>query len=205
MTEMTSGVGDLLQRLRTDGVEAGEREKQRIVGEAEEKARALVAQAEAQAGEIVSAAQSQVDARRRQLDAELGMAARDFAFRFAERVKRQVIEPLIQQRVTETLSTPPVLQDALLALVKERAGGATVTVSPETRSQLEAFFRHELGRAVEDGALEVRSEDGLTGFRLQRSGESFSWDVTGEAVARELSALVEPTLRRYLQIASTKA
>ncbi len=204
MTEMTSGIGDLLQRLRKDGVEAGEKEKRRIRKSAEDEANALVAEAEARAAEIVGAARREAESKRKQLDAELGMAARDFVFRFAERVKKQIIQPLIAEKAAEALNNPDVLKEVLSALVRERAGGARVTMSPETRDLLQSYFRHELARQLQGGELELISEDGLTGFRLEREGDSFAWDVTGESVARELSALVEPSLRQYLQIAPGK-
>lgn len=199
MTEMTTGIGDLLQRLRKDGVEAGETEKQRIVREAEEQAAAVLANANRRAKEIIAAAESQVQAKRKQFDAELSMAARDFALRFAERVKKQAIEPLVKGRVDEALNSSDVLKEAFAALLHERAGGARITVSPETRSKLETYFAHELASKLQGGPLDIVSENGLSGFRLQRQGESFSWDVTGEAVANELAALVEPALRKYLQ------
>ncbi len=203
MTEMTSGIGDLLQRLRQDGVEAGEAEKQRLLRDAEEQAAALLADAKAKAKEIVAAADAEAVAKRKQLDAELGMAARDFALRFAERVKSQAIEPLVRAQVDVGLDDPNLLKEVLSGLIREKAGDASVTVSPEIQQKLGAYFERELAGQLVDGQLEIKLETGLTGFRLQRKGESFSWDVTGEAVADELSQLVEPSLRKYFQLNST--
>lgn len=201
MTEITSGIGDLLQRLRKDGVQAGETEKLRIVSEAEEQARKLVASAEAQARAILSEAKAEVQAQRAQLEAELAMAARDFVLGFAQRAGQQVIQPLVQQRVGEVLRDPQALTQLLSALVSQQAGGSRVSVSPELRDQLADYFEHELAGLMQGGALEVRSEQGLKGFRLQREGDGFVWEVTEESVARELSALVEPALRKYLTMA----
>ncbi len=203
MTEMTSGIGDLLQRLRQDGVEAGEAEKQRLLRDAEEQAAALLADAKAKAKEIVAAADAEAVAKRKQLDAELGMAARDFALRFAERVKSQAIEPLVRAQVDVGLDDPNLLKEVLSGLIREKAGDASVTVSPEIQQKLGAYFERELAGQLVGGQLEIKLETGLTGFRLQRKGESFSWDVTGEAVADELSQLVEPSLRKYFQLNST--
>lgn len=203
MTEMTSGVGDLLQRLRKDGVEAGEAEKQRILREAEEQAAALVADAKNKAKEIVAAANTQAEAKKKQLDAELGMAARDFALRFAERVKKRAVAPVVRAQVDAALADPNLLKDAISALIRGKTGDAKLTVSPETRDKLGAFFEHELARQLEGGKVELVSESGLSGFRLQRQGDTFSWDVTGEAVAHELALLVEPALRKYLDLGST--
>ncbi len=200
MTDMTSGIGDLLQRLRTDGVEAGEAEKQRIVREAEAKADAVLADAERRAKEIIAAAEAQAEARRKQLDTELNMAARDFTLRFAERVKRQKLEPLVTAKVADALGSADVLKEILVELIRSKVGSATVTLSPETRSKLEGYFQNELARLLEGEPLEIINENGLGGFRLQRHGESFTWDVTGEAVANELSLLVAPALRKYLQL-----
>jgi V/A-type H+-transporting ATPase subunit E len=200
MTEMTSGIGDLLERLRKDGVEAGESEKQRILRETEAEAATLLADAKKRAEEIVAAAESEARAKKKQLDSELNLAARDFALRFAERVKRQIIQPLVRGRVDEALASPDVLKAAITELVREKTGGAKISVSPETQNRLDSFFQNELRRLLDGGTIEVASESGLSGFRLQRQGESFIWDVTGEAIAGELATLVEPTLRKHLQL-----
>jgi V/A-type H+-transporting ATPase subunit E len=200
MSEMTSGIGDLLQRLRKDGVEAGEAEKAHILDEANAKAKKIVADAEKKAQEIVDKANTDAEAKRKQLDAELSMAARDFSFRFAERVKKQVIDPVVNENVSKAVGDLGVLKDAMSALVGEKSNGATVAISPELQGKLEGFFTGELKKKLGGGDLEIKSEDGLEGFRLQKSGESFTWDVTGEAVAREFSALVEPVLKKYFQI-----
>jgi V/A-type H+-transporting ATPase subunit E len=204
MIETTSGIGDLLQRLRKDGVEAGQAEKQRILRDAEEQAAAVLAEAKNRAQEIVAAAEADAVAKHKQLDAELTLAARDFALRFAERVKKQTIEPLVKARVEQVLADGDALKQILVALLRDGTGGATITVSPETKSALEAYFAQELARKVEGGQVEIVSENGVTGFRLQRKGDSFTWDVTGEAVAAEVAALVEPSLRKYLQFGSTR-
>ncbi len=204
MSEVTSGIGELLQRLRKDGVEAGEAEKQRILREVETKAAAQLAAAETRAAQIVAAAEAEVEAKRKQFDAELRLAARDFTLRFTERIKRQVIEPLIDRHVAEALDSAGLLETLLVELVRNEATGGRLTVSPETRSALESRLKGELAQMVESGAVRIQSEDGLSGFRLQRDGDAFTWDVTAETVARELSALVEPSLRDYFQPSSKR-
>jgi V/A-type H+-transporting ATPase subunit E len=204
MIETTSGIGDLLQRLRKDGVEAGQAEKQRILRDAEEQAAVVLAEAKKRAQEIVAAAEADAVAKHKQLDAELTLAARDFALRFAERVKKQTVEPLVKARVEQVLADGDALKQIIVALLRDGTGGASITVSPETKSALEAYFAQELARKIEGGQVEIVSESGVTGFRLQRKGDSFTWDVTGEAVAAEVAALVEPSLRKYLQFGSAR-
>src|SRR5690606_33409650 len=132
-----------------DGVEAGETERRRILQDAQDQASAVVAEAQARAKEIIAAADAEVKAKRTQLNAELTMAARDFALRFSERIKKQAIAPLVRSRVGDALNDADVLKEALIALLREKTGGAKVTVSPETRSKLEGYFLTELARMME--------------------------------------------------------
>lgn len=202
MAQTTSGIAELIGRLRKDGVDAGEAEKGRILEEANQEAAAIVASAKKTGEELLAAAKQERERLKQQLDAELAMAARDFVLRFAERVRAQVVRPVVSDAVREALSEPAFLQGTIKDLLVRYAdgGGVEVTVSPAMRQQLEGFFTQELGRALGGGEVTLRDEQGLVGFRIVRKGESFAWDFSDDAVAKELVRLVDPALKGYFAL-----
>lgn len=197
MNEAASGIANLIARIKTDGVEAGETERKARIAAAQAEAEQILATARTEAERIRAAAQADAERRSRQLDAELRMAARDFVFRLQERLSAQVLGPATSELAARALSDDQALAGLIVSLLRDASGG-TLVVDPTRRATLEATLLTALGRRAQSGGLEIRDEAGLGGFRLVRKGEHFAWDVSQEAVARELARLVEPGLRSAL-------
>lgn len=203
MSQTTSGVAELIGRLKKDGIDAGEAEKRRLLEEAEKKAAAIVAEAKTKADQLLQSAKQERDRQKQQLEAELQMAARDFVLRFSDRIKQQVIHPVVADPVKAVLDDAGFLKATLKDLcVKYAESGADIEValSPETRAKLEGFFTGELKSALGGRELSLVDENGLVGFRLAKKGDSFAWDFSLDAVAQELMRLVDPTLRGFFKL-----
>lgn len=203
MSQTTSGVAELIGRLKKDGIDAGEAEKRRLLEEAEQKAAAIIADAKAKADQLLASAKQERERQKQQLEAELQMAARDFALRFSDRIKQQVIQPVVTDPIKAVLDDPSFLKATLQELcVKVAQSGADIEValSPETRAKLEGFFTGELTRALGGRELSLVDESGLVGFRLAKKGDSFAWDFSLDAVTSELMRLVDPALRGYFKL-----
>jgi V/A-type H+-transporting ATPase subunit E len=203
-----SGIADLIGRLKKDGVDAGEAEKQRLTDEANQKAEQIIADAKQQAADLLTGAKQERDKLKAQLDAELKMAARDFSMRMGDRIKSQVIMPVVAGAAKDVLSDAEFLKKAVhevcVAVAKDGAG-VDVVVSPEMKQSLEAYFTGELAKALKGGDVSVSDESGLIGFRISPRGEGFAWDFTSDSVTQELSTLVDPALRAYFAVDGKKA
>lgn len=198
MNEAASGIANLIAKIKADGVEAGERLRQERLDAAAREAEALLARARGEAEQIVAAAKAESERRARQLDAELKMAARDFIFRLQERLSAQLLGPAASELAARTLADDEAVARLIVELLGERVSGSRLTVDAARREALEAAILRRLGAAAGEAGLEITDESGLGGFRLVRRGEHFAWDVSQDAVARELERLVEPGLRGAL-------
>ncbi|MCO4762236.1 MAG: hypothetical protein KC502_12070 [Myxococcales bacterium] len=203
MTQVTSGIAEFISRIKIDGVEEGEKERDRIVASAKEEAAKIVAQAEADAKKIRENAEKAAEKRQSQLAAELRMAARDFIFRLQERLKAQAIAPAVAAAVGDATADSELiarLLSDLLVAWGSGSGAVTAHIRPEDRTALETA----LATRITNGELVLVDEAGRAGFRLERSGDHFAWDFTAEAISRELSSLVEPGLRSCLSLTEPK-
>lgn len=208
MPETTSGIAELISHLKRDGVEAGEAEKARILKSARDEADAILADAKRRASQILDEARAEADKQRAQLTSELRMAARDFMLSFQERLRRQVTLPLVEERLRGALGDPEFLKAALKELLarfaEQGASGMEVVVDAELRQKLDAAFLKELEAAMKGGRVSISDEQGLVGFRLVPQGETFAWDFSLEAMARELAQLVDPALKRCFTLEGEK-
>lgn len=200
MTQVSSGIAEFITRIKLDGVEEGEREREKIIAAAREEAASLLKAAQADADKMRADAEEAAELRKSQLNAELRMAARDFIFRFQSQLTSQSIQPAVASSVKTAAADSGLIAKLLgdlLVAWGSGTGSVTAHIRPEDRAALEAA----LAQRITAGELTLLDEPGHGGFRLVRDGDHFSWDFTVEAMARELSSLVEPGLRDALSLA----
>ena len=105
------GVEELIDRLREEGVKAGRKEAERIVADAEARARWLVSQAQDEADNLIAKARKESQALKTSADDALQVAARDMllslrerlSHRFAGEVRRLVADKLSDQEFLSRL------------------------------------------------------------------------------------------------------
>jgi vacuolar-type H+-ATPase subunit H len=199
MAEVYGGVGELIARLKKDGVDVGESERSRILAEAQREADKLLADARGTSQKIVDAARAERERLQRQLDTEMRLAARDFISGFHQRLTSQVIRPIVNETVTSALAEDTrvffLLQEVLVAYVGGDGRAVELVVDAKKRDALVASFTGELARRAREGSLRVVGEDGLSGFRLSRKGEGYVWDMSVDAITSEMARLIDPALR----------
>ncbi len=206
MAELTSGISKLIDRIKNDGVEAGESEKNRILTEARSQAEKIVYEAGQKAEAMLTSARKESDDIRRRTEAEARMAVRDFVAGFRRNVRERMIKPIIMDHLKELLEDEAFLGELLRELVTSYAqgGGAPVEVivSPEMKEKLVAWFSKALSEELSQNELVVSGGGEGGGFFLKRDGEGFTWDFTLAAISDVLVRLVEPALKPYFDFSA---
>jgi len=205
MPELTSGINKLIDRIKSEGIQAGEAEQERLVTAASQEAERILADAHRKAETLLADAQQKASELRQRTDADLRLAVRDFVAAFQERIRSHLIKPVISEQTAKTLEDPTFLSSTLEAIckgyVQSGGGGIEATVSEKVADALGAYFSRAIGEKLE-GVSELRliEQKGLTGFRLRREAEGFTWDFTLDAIVSELAELVDPALKPYFDL-----
>ena len=216
----SSGVEQLIDRLREQAVNAGQAKAEDIVANAQKRSAWLLGEAEQEAKHIVKKAQSEADALKTAgLDA-LNLAARDTLLRlrdtllgsFSQEVQRVVGEHMANQAFVEQLIL------ALAGQVRDKTGideNAEMTIIlPETVIGVEELRKNP--EELQQGALshltaaiagdllrkgvefEV-SDEIKAGLRIHLEGSAMQIDFTDEAVSTLLLQHLQPRFRALLQ------
>ncbi len=111
------GVEELIDRLREEGVKAGRKEAERIVADAEARARWLVSQAQDEADNLIAKARRESQALKTSADDALQVAARDMLLSLRERLSHRFAGE-VRRLVADKLSD----QEFLARLILEIAG-----------------------------------------------------------------------------------
>lgn len=111
----TSGVQDLIDRIRDDGVKAAQSEADRIVREAERRASNLVAEARRDAEKLLEQAHAKIGSETEAAKQSLRLAARDTIKELSSNV-RAAFERQVERLVTSKLEDEDLLKQLIVSL-----------------------------------------------------------------------------------------
>lgn len=218
--KVSSGVEQLITRLREEGVQQGREEAQRIVEDAERRAAWLTNQARAQAEEMLIKARDEAERLRRSGEEALQIAARDAVLnmkgflgeRFAIEVRRLIGEQLrdeallremiltIAGRVREDMGLDQAGQIEVL-LPRDVIGLDELRRHPETLKEgsLSHFVLAIAQSLLREGVTFNHAPADQHGITLRLTGQDLEVELTDEAIARLLLAHLQPRFRALLE------
>ncbi len=204
---MAESVKTFIDRLQTEGVEAGRSAAEKIQSDAEQQAAKIVDDAKRQAEKIIADATSQAESLRARVQTEINLAARDAALKLQEKLNRG-INTILQHKVRDELNDTEFLkrliQDVVMQFVRaDSEGKATlsINVSPESQSKLTDWLISVMNDAPDAEGKVARLEGYLSGAGFEYSVSGGKVEITDESITEVLSGLVGPEVRKIIQSA----
>jgi V/A-type H+-transporting ATPase subunit E len=206
----SSGVQELVQRLREEGVAAGRREAEQIVAAAREEAARVLASAQREAEEMTRAKHAAIETERQAARAALDLAWRDAVLQLREQLEGAFAQRL-QLLVAAALREPAVLGDLVVdalrhALAEERsADRAQLLVGQSAAQDAQAaraidVLAAKLSKDVLQGGVElVREPRSGAGVRVHLAEHGIELAVTDEALAALLLERLLPRFRAVFE------
>lgn len=189
---------ELIDTLKTQGVQGGEEASRRIVDEANEKAKEIVARAKSEADAIVAHAKEEADNSLRQLHSSLEIAASQLLTDLKRAIEQNLLALPLGKKITETLLDLPFLKDLMTTCVREY-------VKQPERSDLSLLVSKEQIEKLSDFAMEliksqpgVREGDSLR-LKLESGGISFGFIIGTRDGAVRLDFTDEAFLELFLR------
>ncbi|MDF1577700.1 MAG: hypothetical protein RQ753_00040 [Desulfurivibrionaceae bacterium] len=217
--KFTSGVQDLIDRLREEGLAEGRREGEKIVAKAHHKAKQIVDQAYAEADGIRDKAREEAEHLRKSAQEAVQLAARDTVLSLKSTLSRQ-----FSQRISELLEETFHEEDFLKQVVLEIAGhtlseekkrdAKMEIILPEDVVGLEELRRHpekvkqgSLGQFMlstaadqfRNGVTLRTSEQQKAGLTIRLIGEDVSIDLSDESITELLLDHLLPRFRALIE------
>ena len=216
----SSGVDELIAKLREEGVAAGRAEAERIVADARAEAAQILDKASGEARSRLETARREADAYRAAGEEALKTAVRDTVLTMkADLMERFSTD--VKRLVSQQIGDPDILQKMVLEIAgraRDRADieddDALEVVLPEAVIGLEDLRNNpeELGQGrltklvlgltgemLRKGVTFSASEDAAAGIRVKVEGKSVTLDLTDEAVAALLLQHLQPRFRAVLE------
>ncbi len=216
--EVSSGVEALIERLRNEGVESGRAQAQKIVADAETRAKWLLQQAEEEAKGMRKAAREEAERLQRSGREALHAAARDALLtlkaqlnqRFTGEVRRlvggetrkkEILEKMILEVAGQAREDAEKAETAKVLLPREVIGLEELSRNPEELEQgeLTHFVRLINGKLLREGVTLGVADDEGGGLRVQLTDEGVVLDLRDEAIADVLLQHLQPRFRALLE------
>lgn len=214
--EPSSGVRSLIDRVRSEGVEAGESEAKRIVDEAHQKAARTLENARAEAARYLEEAREKARLEQEAGQAALEQGARDTVLSLQEELTQHFGRQL-RRLVEQRLGDPDFLERLILELVgaerPSESEPAEVLLprraldlhdlrdrNPELGSDpVDAFVLSVAQSELREGVSIGTVDDEQAGLRIRMSDGEIEVDVTTDAVTDLLERHLLPRFRGLLE------
>lgn len=191
---MAEQLQHLIDRIRQEGVENGEKTAEALIADAKKKAAAIVAEAQKKAQEATAKAEADAKAFAERGRQTLQQAARDLLISIGGSVGR-VVSGVVDAKVGAAL-TPETVGQMLVKLAASYgpAENLTVTLGEADAAALKGGVSKEVIDMLAKG-LQIESDREIfKGFRLGTKGGQVFHDFTKEAIAESLANFLRPDL-----------
>jgi V/A-type H+-transporting ATPase subunit E len=207
----SSGVKELIERIRDEGVHSARAEADRILTEAKARAARIVADAKAEAAAIKKEARASMEREQTATIEALRIAARDTELELRSAIMSG-FEEHVRRLVTDVTTDVSVLRDMILVLAGRAADDliqdkdAVIFVpdrlADEVSAELDEFLRKSAvalsGDVLRQGIELIPSNAVQGGARVRLVGEDLEIDMSDQALSQMMLKLLLPRYRKIL-------
>jgi len=214
----SSGVEALIQRLRQQGVAAGNHARDEIISRSEQEAARIIKEAKERAEKIVEDAQQEADRLQKAGEDALRIAGRDSVLRMRETVTNY-FEERVKRLASTELEDPEFLRKLIVEVAKRVKNEAAVDEAEEIEvlipqeviginelrdrpeeleSKLSEYAKAIASAAWREGIVVSTMEQGGSGIRVRLLDDDLEIDLTDEAIAELLLKHLQPRFRAVL-------
>jgi V/A-type H+/Na+-transporting ATPase subunit E len=209
----SSGVQELIDRIRDQGVQAAQDEADRLLSDARKQAAEIVAQAKSEADAAQAKARAEIAAYETASIDALRLAARDTVLELKARVMAR-FEEFVKRLVVSATRDEDIVRDIVLVLAGHAADDFVKDKDVEvrvSRSLLEGSgepqFREEGRRAIlglssemlREGVQLISDDEIEGGARVMLVQDKLEIDLSDRAIARMISQRLLPRFKAILE------
>lgn len=200
---MAEELQHLIERIRKEGVESGEKAADSLVAEAKKKAAGIVADAQKQAKDLVAKAEKDAEAFAVRGKQTLQQAARDLLISIGGSVG-DVVGGIVDEKVAQALS-PETMGQMLVKLAEaygQGGAGIEAMLGEQDAAAVKAYIAKEYQGKLAAG-IQIESAKGIfKGFRVGVKGGQVFHDFSADAIAESLSNFLRPELAEIVKKAA---
>ena len=188
----------LIEKIKLEGVEEGQKQSSQIVRDAEEKAAAIIDNAKKDAEKLLADAKKKADDFQRNSEVAIKQAARDGELLLKTRIT-ELFDRVFKKEVSDTLS-PEFLKEMIVELMKQWGKDVSVDVklSEKNIKALEKALQAGVAGELKNTIQLRPSSEISNGFQIGLKGQNMYYDFTDESIADVLMLFLKPRIKELL-------
>ena len=198
---MAEEIKELIEKIRSEGVRAGEDKAKAIELDALKRARQIITDAETEAKRILSEARESISRREESSRSSLKQTARDVIIGLKKEILA-LLNKITLSYVRKTLTTEETgkLITHLLRECKTKdKGDVAISLKKEDAERLAGLFMSELSSELKKNLVLKPSEDIRGGLTISYDHGKSYYDFTDKALAEYISSYIRPKLSEILK------
>ena len=189
----------LIATLKSEGIEAADREAGQIVEKAREQARKIVEEAEAKSEEILNKAAQEAQDTLNKGEEALKQAARDLSISVQNDLL--ALFGTVLEKEVEADFGPDLMEKVVLKVVENVGSGTTLQLPENMETKLVARIRKKL-QAIDNVDAVTKDKTLLNGFAVAKTDEGWNYRISPAEVAELLHTYLSP---RWVDILKGKS
>lgn len=200
---MVQQVQELINKIKSEGIEAAEGKARDIEAQAHRKAQQIVQDAQKQAEQILAKANEEIKKNENASRMALQQSSRDMLLKLKKEIN-SILNKIVQQQVSGAL-TPENLSQIIESTIKSYFKASSgehdvrVSLSPADCEKLKHGFIAKLQKEIKDPIKFQSSEDINKGFSISFDGGKSSFDFSDTAVAEYLGSYLNQEVANLLK------
>ncbi len=198
---MAEEIKELIEKIRSEGVRAGEDKAKAIELDALKRARQIIADADVEAGRILSEARESISRSEESSRSSLKQAARDCIIGLKKEILA-ALNKITLSHVHKTLTideTGKLIAHLLKECKAKDKGDVIVSFKKEDADKLAGLFMSELSNELKKNLVLKPSEDIRGGFTISYDHDKSHYDFTDKALAEYIGSYIRPKLSEILK------
>lgn len=179
----------LIATLKSEAIEAADKEANQIVENAEQRAHKIVKDAEEKRAALLNNAEKEAQATLNKGEGALKQAARDLTVSVRNDLLK-LLKAALEQEV-ETNLNPDLMEKAILKVVENVGSGVVLKLPEDMETKLAEKIRKRLQESDNLDSI-ITDKTLLKGFVVTKTDQGWSYQISPEEVAELLNAHLSP-------------
>lgn len=189
---------NLIEKIKTDGVEQARQTADEILGKAKEEADSILQDSKKNAVKIIENAQKEAAIFEEKSKLAIQRTARDTVLLVKEKLT-SLFDRVFKKEVSEAL-TPDFLQKVILQMVSnwDNKIQTEILLNEKDKSGLETLLFSSLKNETRD-TISIKVSDNVSkGFRIRLENEQMYYDFSDESIADVMKSFLNPRLKEIM-------
>lgn len=199
---METNIQDIINKIKTEGVQEAELQATQIIKASEEKSQELISTAETTAEKIINNAKEEAEKILNNGKMSLAQASRDVELKLKEKLSK-LFNKALQISVSNAME-PNALKEMLIKFIESSAKDENVKwdilLSEHDKNQLQNLVINETNKLFSEGISLKVSDKLFHGFRIGKSDTGFYMDFSDEAVTEAILEYLNPKIKELISI-----